>query len=225
MAKLNRNERVVLGVVTVVLLGLVAVFTQVASRAQVSGDGLNALMGRTDRVQRFGLGVEAVPASDGAYTNYLNVAAYEWHPGTYRPYRKDGPPHAPGIGPDGYLWPILAYYKDNRKPLVVWYWGGSFRSSNGGNWGVPERWAYVRMEEEVWDPIAKQGRVPGLEPSVVPPVVTPPRGTFQIPKSMQYQVDALKLRYTTQEIMDAIDASPFDEPSEGAPEEVGAAPR
>lgn len=177
----------------------------------VTGDAQNALMGTTDKVQRYDLALKAVPSAAGPYTNAADYAAHEWHPGAYRPYRPDGP--------EGYTWPILAYYPGNRKPLVVWYWGGSFRSSNGGNWGVPERWAYVRYYQEEWDPIAKQGRIPGLDPAIEPPpVAQQPSGTWQIPKSMQYQVDALKLRYTTKEIMDAMDASPFDEPSEGAPE-------
>jgi hypothetical protein len=164
-----------------------------------------------------GQGGDALMAVDGGLTNAADYAAHEWHPGTYRPYRPDGP--------EGYTWPILAYYPGNRKPLVVWYWGGSFRSSNGGQWGQPERWAYVRYYQETWDPVGKQWRVPGLDPAIVPPVTDPPAaGTWQIPKSMQYQVDALKLRYTTKEIMDAMDASPFDEPSEGAPEEGGSAP-
>jgi len=190
---------------------LVAVSVLVADLGPVElASAGDATMGTTDKVQRYRMAIQSVPAADGGLTNAADYAAHEWHPGTYRPYRPDGP--------EGYTWPILAYFKDNRRPLVVWYWGGSFRSSNGGNWGQPERWAYIRYYQEVWDPAGKQWRVPGLDPAIVPPVTVPPRGTFQIPKSMQYQVDALKLRYTTKEIMDAMDASPYDEPSEGAPE-------
>lgn len=193
--------------------------------AEVTGDAQNALMGRTDKVQRYDLAIKAVPAPAGAYTNAVDAAAHEWHPGTYRPYRPDGPPHATGIGPDGYLWPILAYYKDNRKPLVVWYWGGSFRSSNGGNWGIPERWAYIRYYQEVWDPIAKQGRIPGLDPAIEAPPVPPQAGPLKpTPKSLRYVIDGLKMRYTTGELNQAIDESLYNEPSEGAPEDGGGAP-
>ena len=126
-------------------------------------------------------------------------------------------------GPDGYLWPILAYYAGNKKPLVVWYWGGSFRSSNGGNWGVPERWAYIRYYQEVWDPIAKQGRIPGLDPAIEPPPVAqqpaqPGDGVHIDVIAGQQLVDILKRSFTTQEIMDKMDRSPYDEPDTGAPE-------
>jgi len=181
----------------------------------VTGDAQNALMGTTDKVQRYDLALKAVPSAAGPYTNAADYAAHEWHPGAYRPYRPDGP--------EGYTWPILAYYPGNRKPLVVWYWGGSFRSSNGGNWGVPERWAYIRYYKEVWDPIAKQGRIPGLDPAIEPPPVAqqpaqPGDGVHIDAVAGQQLVDILKRSFTTQRIQDFMDASPYDEPDTGAPE-------
>lgn len=198
---------------------LVAVSVLVADLGPVelaaAGD---ATMGTTDKVQRYRMAIQSVPAADGGLTNAADYAAHEWHPGTYRPYRPDGP--------EGYTWPILAYFKDNRKPLVVWYWGGSFRSSNGGNWGQPDRWAYVRYYQEVWDPVGKQWRVPGLDPAIEPPPVTAPPaqpgdGVHIDAIAGQQLVDILKRSFTTQEIMDMMDASPYDEPDTGAPEAMG----
>lgn len=180
--------------------------------AGLSGQGGDATMGTTDKVQRYRMAIQSVPSADGGLTNAVDYAAHEWHPGTYRPYRPDGP--------EGYTWPILAYYPGNKKPLVVWYWGGSFRSSNGGQWGQPERWAYVRYYEETWDPVGKQWRVPGLDPAIVPPATTPTgkQGVHMDAAQGQWMVDDLKRSFTTTQIMDMIDTSPYDEPDTGAPE-------
>jgi hypothetical protein len=87
----------------------------------------------------------------------------------------------------------------------------TFRLEPNGTWSLmagdtvgkpnrqrPRRWIYY----------------PGTAPADPPPS-TP----TTVPKSLQYGIDSLKLRYTTAQILDALDRSPFDEPETGAPEE------
>jgi len=175
-----------------------------------------------DKVSRMSVALR--PHPDGGFTNYQNFAAYAWQESATVPDRPDGALDAE-TGKRVLKWPILAYYPAGQYPMIVWYWEGSFRASNGSKWGVPEHWAYVRYAEEVWNPVAKQFEVPGLgvvqPPVTVPPVSDPNK---PLPKSLRYGVDSLKIRYTTGDILRAIDESPFNEPSEGAPEEGGSAP-
>jgi hypothetical protein len=70
----------------------------------------------------------------------------------------------------------------------------------------PVRWAYVRYYQESWNGTHWTG----------------PDGTLpsaDVYKGLQHTVDVLKQHYTTVEILDALDRSPFDVPAEGAPDE------
>ena len=153
----------------------------------------------------------------GHMTHYSDFAAYPWQPGTVDPDRPDGALDEQGRR--SLKWPILVYYPNTSAPSVIYFFDGSFRHSNGSKWGRPERWAYIRHTPEVWHDALQQFVVPGLVP--VPADPAKPAQGAGIPKSLQYIVDGLKIRYTTKEIMDAMDASPFDEPSEGAPLPTG----
>lgn len=177
------------------------------------------------------------PDAHGQYTVRNNVAAHEWHPGADTPSREDGGidpatgelrpewPIDPATGKPKLIWPIMAYYKGAWYPSIIWYYdngdgqGRRFRSSNGYKWGTPERWAYVRWGREVWNEEMKRMEVPGTGYYV--PTAPPLKPT---PKSLRYIIDGLKMRYTTGELNQAIDESQYNEPSEGAPEEGGAAP-
>jgi len=143
----------------------------------------------------------------GTVAPYLNVAAYEWR--TNVPDRPDGLV--------GKRWPILGDYSNG--PRVVWYWEGAFRSTNGYAWGVPLRWAYLRMEEEIWNPAKAQWEINGIY-YTAPPAVAPvgKAGVHMDATQGQWMVDDLKRSFTTAQIQDMIDASPYDEPDTGAPE-------
>lgn len=175
-----------------------------------------------DAQQRYSINMGRDPL--GGYTVANNVAAHEWHSGKDTPNRKDGEPD-PLTGKPKLIWPILAYYPGAWYPSIIWYYdngdgeGRRYRSSNGYKWGTPERWAYVRWGKELWNEQMQRMEVPGT--GYLVPVAAPPKPT---PKSLRYIVDGLKMRYTTGELNQAIDESQYNEPSEGAPEEGGAAP-
>ena len=145
----------------------------------------------------------------GGMCPYLNVAAYDWRTNT--PDRVDGP--------TGKRWPIVADNGAGKPPSIVWYWDGAFRSSNGYAWTAPARWAYLRREEEVWNPAKQQWEIPGVAP-VAPPATAPTgkAGVHMDALQGQWMVDDLKRSFTTQQIMDMMDASPYDEPDTDAPE-------
>lgn len=143
----------------------------------------------------------------GGMCPYLNVAAYDWRTNT--PDRLDGLVSK--------RWPILADYISG--PRLVWYYENAFRSSNGYAWGIPERWAYVRLQEEVWNPAKGQWEINGLG-YTAPPATAPTgkAGVHMDATQGQWMVDDLKRSFTTAQIMDMMDASPYDEPDTGAPE-------
>jgi len=154
--------------------------------------------------------IKTQPDQHGQYTVRSNPAAHDFHAGTDIPSR-----------PDSLLekrWPIIAEYVINA-PIVVYYWDGSFRSSNGARWGTPKRWAYYRGAPEVWNPLTGRMEVPGLPGS--PPPAAPPTGKQGVHMDAtqgQWMVDDLKRSFTTTQIQDMLDASPYDEPDTGAPE-------
>lgn len=182
-----------------------------------------------DAMQAYSLNMQ--PDNNGQYTVRSNKAAHDWHPGTDVPDRRDGEVDLTS-GKRNLRWPIVGIMKSGM-PQIMWFGKidpgdarevGKFRASNWSQWTTPERWAYLRLEPEVWNPLTKRMEVPGL-PGSPPATTTPPTDpTKPLPKSLRYGVDSLKIRYTTGDILRAIDESPFNEPSEGAPEEGGAAP-
>ena len=145
----------------------------------------------------------------GTMCPYLNVGGYEWNDGSVTPIRPDSLAEK--------RWPIWAEYPNG--PIIVWYWGGSFRASNGNPWGAPSRWFYGRREEEVWNPDNQQWEIPGMT-YTAPPATAPTgkQGVHMDAIQGQWIVDDLKRSFTTQQIMDMMDASPYDEPDTGAPE-------
>lgn len=170
-----------------------------------------------DKITRERWAVAGYQDPSGGMTPYVNFAAYAWHQGTVTPDRVDGVID-PATGKAVVKWPILAEY--NGMPSVVWYWGKSFRASNGSTWGKPIRWAYVRQAEEVWNATAKQFEVPGLNgaPSaVLPPLLSGKTGVHMDDVGGQQLVDLLRRSFTWAKIQDFGDLSPYDEPDTGAP--------
>jgi len=162
--------------------------------------------------EQISVGMSQHPA--GGVCHYVNFAAYEWQPGSVAPVRPDS------LGEK--RWPIVADNGDGKPPSVVWYHDGAFRSSNGYRWTTPQRWAYLRLEEEVWNPDKQQWEIPGLT-YTVPPATAPTgrAGVHMDATQGQWMVDDLKRSFTTTQIMDMMDASPYDEPDTGAPEVMG----
>ena len=183
--------------------------------------------GGGDKVTRHRPAVAFVQDPTGGMTPYNNPAAYGWHPGSLAPDRPDGEMD-PATGKYRLKWPIVAEYTTGGIPSVVWYWDKSFRTSNGYKWGKPLRWAYLRMVEEVWNPTTGQFDVPGLatpSPAPTPPATDHGAGGVHMDDIAGQQiVDLLKRSFTTTEIQDKIDASPYDEPDTGAPEDGPGAP-
>lgn len=155
-----------------------------------------------------------MPHPTGSFTSYNNPAAYGWQDASTTPW------HVDGVIVDGkrvLFWPILAYYEGNPVPIILFYWEGRWRNSSGNVWRGPNRWAYVRHTEEEWSEALQQHvlpKPPWLSPTDQPPVNPQPK---PVSKSLRYIVDGLKIRYTTHEILQAMDESPFNEPEEGAP--------
>lgn len=198
---------------------LLPLFSLVAFLPLVFGPDVRAQVSDGGKVQRMSVALR--PHPEGGFTNYQNFAAYPWQGGAVVPERPDGVVDA-ATGKRVLKWPILAYYPAAQYPMIVWYWEGSYRASNGSKWGTPEHWAYVRYAEEVWNPVAKQFEVPGLVAPAAP--ASGGDGVHIDAVAGQQLVDILKRSFTTQEIMDKMDRSPYDEPDTGAPEEGGSAP-
>lgn len=212
----------------------VAFLVTVAPSRGEAAAGNNVPHYTPDALQAIAINMTGDP--HGGFTVRGNAAAHDWHTGTDIPSREDGGidrtgklkpdwPIDPATGKPKLLWPIMAYYKGAWYPSIIWYYdngdgqGTRYRASNGYKWGTPERWAYVRWGKEVWDEAMGRMEVPDTGYQV--PTAAPPKPT---PKSLRYIVDGLKMRYTTGELNQAIDESQYNEPSEGAPEEGGAAP-
>lgn len=157
------------------------------------------------------MNVGAIPDQHGQFIPYRDYAAHEWRTDT---------PDRPDSGLN--QWKIVAEYATGRHQFV-WYYGGGFYSEGGGKQKTPARWYYMRLQPEVWHPTWQQWVLPG---TVTPPVVTPPadpkQGVHIDAIAGQQLVDILKRSFTTKQIQDFIDASPYNEPDTGAPQTPGA---
>lgn len=144
-------------------------------------------------IERLSFG--ATPYQNGQLCVYRNFAALDWHE------VKDALPEIEDVN-------LLIDYGGTDQRLAVFY-QGKFTNRNHSSISQPKRWAYVRTVEEIWD-----GNKWVLPDGTAPPVAEP--GT--IPGPLQRHVDGLKMVYTTRQILDAMDRSPYDQPEEGAPE-------
>lgn len=146
-------------------------------------------------VSRFDLQLAANSSQTGQYIHYRNFAAFEW--------RHDLPDR-----PDGQKWKIIGEYGPNH--MIVWYYDGSFRASNGAKWGAPSRWAYLRTMEEVW--VGGTWMLPDGTAASSTQTVT------LRADNLQGIVDYLMARNTVPAIQDAMDKSKEYFPKSGAPE-------
>lgn len=157
------------------------------------------------------LNVSAIPDPTGQYIPYRDYAAHEWRNDV--PDRPDSPMRQ---------WKIIAEYPDGKHQFV-WYYNGAFFNEAGKNQKTPVRWAYLRPKPEFWHQVWRQWVLPGTV--TPPPVVTPAPGKPGVhidAVAGQQMIDILKRSFTTAQLQDFIDASPYDEPDTGAPETPGA---
>ncbi len=159
-------------------------------------------------ITRERISVSRAQDQNGGMVPYTNVAAYEW--------RTDLP-----LWPDSLAekrWPILAEYP-GKPPVIVWYFDNAFRASNGNQWARPSRWAYLRMEEEVWNPEKGQWEINGLtytQPEPSDDADDKP-GVYMNDIQGQWMIDDLKRSFTVNRLNKFMEASPYDEPDRGAP--------
>jgi hypothetical protein len=194
-----------------------------AMRHEASAQTSPTAQATADAIQAYGF----PPTSDpnGGWTPRQNFAAYPWRDGTLIPARPDGLID-PETGRRVLQWPIQAelapgeygtvwFGKDKETDAV-----GKWRSSNWSQRRAPLRWAYVRKEPEVWNEQMQRMEIPGLpwSPTPAPPATPGKAGVHMDNTQGQWMVDDLKRSFTTSQIQDFIDASPYDEPDTGAPE-------
>lgn len=146
-------------------------------------------------------------AKDGTMVPYLNVGGYEWQPGSVTPNRPDSLAEK--------RWPIWAEYQN--FPMIVWYWDGYFRSSNGKHWGIPLRWFYGRREEEVWNEEKKQWEINGIN------YTAPPSAPAPLPEAKgEWLWDTIRIIAKHHKIVDVqnvMDMMPWPNDNEGEPEQ------
>lgn len=153
-----------------------------------------------------------IPDPNGQFIPYRDWGGYEW--------RGDTPDRPDSLAE--LRWPIVAEYPANKRQFV-YYFDGRFRSSGGGAQSTPMRWFYLRLQPEVWHPVWQQWVLPGITTQPVPVPVTPSKpGVHLDDVAGQQLIDILKRSFTTKQIQDFMDASPYNEPDTGAPQTPGA---
>lgn len=92
--------------------------------------------------------LKMVPSEHGSWAIYKFYAAADWR----YPARKNEL-DTPSLGPN---WPLLADMDGTAKSLVILYWRevngvARFTNASGGPWRAPQRWAYIRLNEDEWN--------------------------------------------------------------------------
>ena len=138
------------------------------------------------------------PAQHGSLTVYKFFACEDW--------RRVGGGNAldtPSRGPD---WPLLCDMDGTASGLqILNYRDGRFTNRSGTPWRAPQRWAYVRLAEDVWN--GASHHPPGVEAS--DPV------TMDLDATMRYLQAS---GYTKKQMMDAMDRLVWAD-GKGAPNE------
>lgn len=102
--------------------------------------------------------IKLTPAEHGSLTLYKFYAAEDWR------YRSRGNAlDTPSRGPE---WPFLCDMDGTAKGLVILYWRevngvARFTNASGGPWRSPQRWAYVRLSDDVWTGVGHKPDVDG----------------------------------------------------------------
>lgn len=134
-------------------------------------------------IERISVFQSAEPAKNGQLCVYKNWAAYEWH--DIDPAKGGNPLDLP-TRPDR----LIAQYSHGYYLLN--FLDDSFQSS-GGKWGKPLRWAYLRLQEEIWT---------GTQ-WALPDGSTPPHGGTR--PAIDPLVFQLMTHYPVKDIQDAMD--------------------
>lgn len=147
-------------------------------------------------LDRYDIQLRVASGENGQFMHYRNFAAYEW---------RNGLPEEAG----GRTRKIIGEFANNVH-LIVWFYDGSFHSSNGSRWGAPLRWAYLRQAEEIWN--GTTWVMPDGTPMPLVDTVT------YRADDLQGAVDFLMDRFTVPVIQDAMDKSKSFFPRAGVPE-------
>lgn len=162
-------------------------------------------------IERLALGATLHP--QGNFTQHKDFAAEEWRLPTDTPERPDSITTR--------RWKMTLDYGGTNQQYG-YFWDGMFRYTNGTQCRVPARWAYLRLQPELWN--GSQFTLPdGSIPQ--PRAADPKQGVHIDMIAGQQLIDILKRSFTTTQIQDMMDASPYDEPDTGAPEDGAGAPR
>ena len=153
-------------------------------------------------IERLSLGASLHP--QGGYTHAKDYACEDW--------RTDTPERPDSITTR--RWKMMLDYGGTNQQ-DGYYWDDLFRYTTGVQCRVPLRWAYLRLQPEIWT--GTEFVLPdGSAPAVATPVTKP--GVHIDAIAGQQLIDILKRSFTTVQIQDFMDASPYNEPDTGAPE-------
>jgi hypothetical protein len=155
-------------------------------------------------IERLSLGASLHP--QGNFTQHRDYACEDWRAATDTPERPDSM--------TARRWKLMLDYGGTNQQYG-YYWDGLFRYTNGTQCRVPLRWAYLRLRQELWT--GTEFVLPdGSAPVMAAPVTKP--GVHIDAVAGQQLIDILKRSFTTVQIQDFMDASPYNEPDTGAPE-------
>jgi hypothetical protein len=161
-------------------------------------------------IERLSLGASLHP--QGGYTHAKDYACEDWRAATDTPERPDSM--------TARRWKLMLDYGGTNQQYG-YYWDGLFRYTNGAQCRVPGRWAYLRLRPEIWtgtEFVLPDGSAPAVAASVKKP------GVHIDAVAGQQLIDILKRSFTTVQLQDFMDASPYNEPDTGAPEDGAGAP-
>ena len=160
-------------------------------------------------IERLSFGLTLHP--EGHFTQHRDFATEDW--------RTDTPER-----PDSLTlrrWKLILDYGGTNQQFG-YFFDGLFRYTNGTQCRVPLRWAYMRLKQDVWT--GTEFVLPdGTRPATTPATTEKP-GVHIDAIAGQQLIDILKRSFTTVQIQNFMDASPYDEPDTGAPEDGSGAP-
>lgn len=153
-------------------------------------------------IERLHFGLSLHP--QGNFTQHRDFAAEDW--------RTDTPERPDSITTR--RWKLMMDYGGTNQQYG-YYWDGLFRYTNGTQCRPPIRWAYLRLQPELWNGsqfTLADGSIPQ------PKAADPKQGVHMDDVAGQQLMDILKRSFTWERIMTFGDLSPYDEPDTGAPE-------
>lgn len=153
-------------------------------------------------------------SSNLSYTERLHpvIAMHPDQSGNFMRYQPYGAKPWRNTDPVTGVWAVSQAIDVNSTPEIVKYDGLYFRSPTGARKGIPWRWADLIIVEPTEVP------PPGPIETVPPITEYPADGVHLDAVAGQQLIDILKRSFTVNEINRMMEASPYDEPDQGAPE-------